>query len=273
MSSSDPSPPFGDDTDEAISARLDGRLAAFAAERGVTEAEADAALEAWPGTPARAAALQRGRDAASTPVEPLDDLTRRRLVTGALGATGTPEPAARPPRRSVGSWWSLAAAAVVAVLVLVAVGAMVLNGDDDRAGNQASSSADDGASRVEAAAEGDLGELGDVSDPAVLRALLGGEGADARRESSSTTAPPAAAGGATADSGEDAAGLAPNRNFQASKEACAAQLAGSRPVRFVGTGLYRGRPVVVVGLSREGRTIAFVVPADSCTTVLTSVSR
>jgi hypothetical protein len=38
MSTPDPSPPFGDATDEAISARLDGELAAFAAERGLAEA-------------------------------------------------------------------------------------------------------------------------------------------------------------------------------------------------------------------------------------------
>jgi hypothetical protein len=54
---------------------------------------------------------------------------------------------------------------------------------------------------------------------------------------------------------------------------CAAQLAGSRPVRFVGTGTFRGQAVVVVGLDQGGRTIAFVVPAGDCTTVLSSVSR
>jgi hypothetical protein len=55
--------------------------------------------------------------------------------------------------------------------------------------------------------------------------------------------------------------------------AFSSQFAGSRPVRFVGTGTYEGQPAVVVGLDQGGRTIAFVVPVGDCTSVLTSVSR
>ena len=50
-------------------------------------------------------------------------------------------------------------------------------------------------------------------------------------------------------------------------------MAGARPVRFFGTGTYQGRAVTIVGIESGGRTIAFVVPSDDCTTVLTAISR
>jgi hypothetical protein len=129
------------------------------------------------------------------------------------------------------------------------------------------------------APRGDLGDLGDVTDPSTLRALLAG-GAERReqeRAGGGSTAPDSS-GGAEDASGESSteqdAALAPTaRSGGADPGACAAQLAGSRPVRFVGTGTYEGQAVVVVGLDQGGRTIALVVPAGDCTSVLTSVSR
>ena len=276
-----PPPPYGDDTDAAISARLDGELAAFAADHDATEAEVAAALDGWPGTAARVEALEQARAAVATPVAPLDDLARRRLVQGALAPRddALPAPRTRAPR---GSWWGIAAAAVVAILVVVAIGAMVVTDDGSSSNDQATSGGAESAVAGRAP-DGELGDVGDVSDPAALRALLEGRDPTGRRESAGDAAPPAAAtdgaGGESADQGlqsrtpgDGSAAFDANKNTVDPAD-CAAQLAGSRPVRFVGTGVYGGLPVVVVGLDQGGRTIAFVVPVGDCTTVLTSVSR
>jgi hypothetical protein len=261
-------PPFGDATDEAISALLDGELGAFAADHGTTEAEARAALDAWPGTPARLDALSRSREAVGTPVPALDEITRRRLVGAALpAAAAAPSPTRGPSR---GTWFGVAAAAVT-LLVVIAVGSMVLSDNGDDAADRSQT-----AAGAPPAARGELGDLGDVTDPATLRALLGDPGADRTREQAvgsggaessfdDDAAPPSAAARGAQDLDANRAAVDP--------DACAAQLAGARPTRFTGTGTYQGRAVVVVGLDRGGRTIAFVVPLDDCTSVLTSVSR
>jgi hypothetical protein len=53
--------PFGDATDDAVVAMLDGRLDAFAAERGITETEARERLEAWPGLGSRISTIVAAR--------------------------------------------------------------------------------------------------------------------------------------------------------------------------------------------------------------------
>jgi hypothetical protein len=275
-----PPPPFGDDTDAAISARLDGELAAFAAEHDTTEAAVEIALDGWPGTAGRVDALERARAAVAAPVPPLDEVTRRRLVQGALGSRDDALPTAPTSRAPRGAWLGLAAAAVLVILVVVAIGAMVVTdgGGTDQADGGGSS-----ASVAGRAPDGDIGDVGDVSDPAALRALL--EGRDATtNEKAADAVPPAAgtpgaeaggAGGESADQrfrdGEGSGALAARNAVN--PDVCAAQLAGDRPVRFVGTGIYGGLPVVVVGIDQGGRSIAFVVPVGDCTTVLTSVSR
>jgi hypothetical protein len=274
-------PPFGDATDEALSALLDGELGAFAADHGTTEAEARAALDAWPGTAARLGALSRARDAAATPVPPLDEVTRRRLVGAALPAAPAPAHGTGRPR---GTWLGVAAAAVVLLLV-VALGWTALSDGGDDASERSQTAA--GAPPVP---RGELGDLGDVTDPATLRALLGDDdrsrppsaaGSGGESGGESTVEDRAAPPSASAD-GSDATELpqgfsrdeldAANRALS-DPGACAAQLAGERAIRFTGTGTYEGRAVVVAGLDQGGRTIAFVVPLDDCASVLTSVSR
>jgi hypothetical protein len=254
-------PPFGDDTDDALSALLDHELAAFAADHGTTEAAVRAALDAWPETGARLAALERVRGAVAAPVPPLDDVARRRLVTGALSAP--PEKTTGDAPRPRGTWLGLAAAAVVALLIVAAIGTMVLSDDDgdDQAGSGGATRTSDAPTAV----RGALGDLGDVSDPATLRALLEGDGDDLARERATADVAPEA----PPDALSSASSLLGVRD----PDACADQFAGSRAVRFVGTGTYEGQPVVVVGLDRGDRTIAVVVPAGDCASVLTSVSR
>lgn len=189
----------------------------------------------------------RARDDAPDALAPRDD-------------SPATEPRARSPR---GTWPGIAAA-VVAILVAVGIGAMVVS--DDAASNQAHRGGSTPAVAGRAPA-GDLGDLGDVRDPAALRALLEGRDPAARR---GRTGGESAAPGlrASADAADES-----TAEVTVDPETCAAQLAGSRPVRFVGTGIYGGLPVVVVGLDQGGRTIAFVVSGGDCSTVLTSVSR
>ena len=134
------------------------------------------------------------------------------------------------------------------------------------------------------AARGDLGNLGNISDPATIRDLLAPvadekSAARPRPEDFDTQERLQRDGSNTA---EDSAGtaLAPptagSEGFDggvATPQACAAQLAGTRPVRFFATGTYQGQPVTIVGVDSGERTIAFVVPRGDCTNVLTSVSR
>jgi len=107
---SDPGP-FGPDTDEALSAELDGELAGFAAEIGMPEEEVRARLDAWPGARRRRAELARAADRVrrQEPGDRLDTLTLRRLARTAAAAG----PRHRHP---VGTW---AAAAVAALLVAI----------------------------------------------------------------------------------------------------------------------------------------------------------
>jgi hypothetical protein len=212
----------------------------------------------------------------AAPVPPLDHLARRRLVQSAPAPRA--EPRATPVSTRRGTWLT-AAAAVVALLVVVAVGAMVLSNDDSPS-ETADTGAGGSASVAERAPTGNIGEVGDVTDPDALRALLQGrdeEKAAQDSDADANSAPPAAAGSGTDDAPEATGGALDaarqSANFRASVDTCAAQLAGSRPVRFVGTGTFEGRAVAVVGLDSGGRTIAFVVPLDACTTVLASVSR
>lgn len=242
-----PDAPFGADTDEALNAFLDGELSAFAVEHGTTAADARDRLEQWPGFADRVAALEQARTAAGTPVPPLDDLTRHRLVRGALPA---------PSRRRGGRTWLTAAAAVAVVLLVAGIVATLVRSGDDTGTDLRSSSRAAPEPR-----QGDLGDVGDVTDPASLRALLDPAGAKRPTRSGEE-----AAGGVV----KDEAPAAPN---PVDPNACARRIAGTRPVRFVGRGTYRGRPVVVAGITAGQRTIVLVVPADDCSSVLTSLSR
>jgi hypothetical protein len=262
-------PPFGDNTDDALSALLDGELAAFAADHGTTEADARAALDAWPATEARLADLRAARDAAGAPVPPLDDVTRRRLVAGALPSRAERDTRAPGPR---GSWLGLAAAAVLVLLIIGAIGAMVLTDDGD---HEASSGGSAKAGAPPVAVRGELGDLGEVSE-ATLRRLLEGERDGRTRERAGAgedSAADAAGGAAAPNAPTSELSRAPSHLGVRDPQACARQFAGSRPVRFVGTGTSDGRAVVVVGLDQGERSIAVVVPAGDCTSPLTSVSR
>jgi hypothetical protein len=268
-----PPPPFGDDTDEALSTLLDGELGAFAADHGLTEAEARERLEHWPEYTARLAALERGRAEVAAPVPPLDDLTRRRLVRNALPAA---DGIAATSNRSGWSWLRISAAAAAVLIVLAGLGARPTplgTGSDNSAKSSGVGSA---AAEVP---RGDLGNIGDVTDPAAIRALVrpGAQKkppattsrADALRELNGQSA----TSGSTAKDSTGSGTFSPRTDAPVDPKACAAQFARARPVRFFASGTYRGQPVTVVGIESGARTIAFVVPSNDCTNVLTAISR
>jgi hypothetical protein len=108
-------------------------------------------------------------------VEPLDDVTRQRLVKGALDATAPP--ATRRERSRASGWLTAAAAAVVVVALGGGIAALVSR-DGDSNGGGASTAADSSESRAEDAAppstidEGEL-ESGRGADDAEPRSAVG----------------------------------------------------------------------------------------------------
>jgi hypothetical protein len=264
-----PDPPFGSETDEAISAALDGELGAFAAEHGITEEAVRDRLESWPGFAARRAALDHVRGAVHAPTPPLDDVSRRRLVrTASNEQPGSSAATPRPTR----SWARLVAVAAAGLIVVagIAFAVSAIDGDD------ASMTSGDSAGTSAAPLHGDVGDLGDVTRPEALRALLDrreaaalDEADAAERSGDGAEAPPSATSGAS--SSLDGGGSDSARTV--TPEACAAQLAGERKVAFTGTGTYQGTPVTIIGITERGRTIVFVVPSTDCTNVLASISR
>lgn len=263
-----PDLPFGPDTDEALNALLDGELDAFATEHGMTEESARERLEAWPDFATRRAALEQVRVAVGAATPPLDDLTRRRLVRTAANALPGSSATTPPPTRS---WARIVAVAAAALIVVAGIGfAISSNGGDD---SSMSSSTGDSASVAGEPLRGNVGDLGDVTSPEALRALLDRREAAADNSAKSpggTIAAPQS-GGSSADAADG--GESYDQRSSVKPDECARQLAGSRTVAFTGTGAYQGAPVTVIGITEGARTIVFVVPSTDCTKVLTSISR
>jgi hypothetical protein len=131
-------------------------------------------------------------------VEPLDDLTRRRLVSTALGESGVPTK--RPSR----AWRWMAAAAAVVLVGGITLAVVTAGGghDEQRASTpvRTPSAADSLTPQSEAVngAPG-VGDFGDLNQPANVARLRGALAADtsfSTKDSSSATPAPAAAAGA-----------------------------------------------------------------------------
>src|SRR5262249_60748355 len=109
---------------------------------------------------------ERDSDLASwLEVDPLDEVTRRRLVTTALRESG--DPAKRPSR----AWRWIAAAAALVIVVTTGVALLTADGGDDeqRANHSDRSSLATGAAQSEAPSIATLpgvGDFGDLDDPA-----------------------------------------------------------------------------------------------------------
>lgn len=279
--------------DELLSAHLDD--AVEGEERVALEEHLDAC------DPCQARLARLGAHSSDLRVEPLDEVTRRRLVGTALSAFDdrVVAPRHRPP-----AWWQsprLLAAAMVALLLAIGLTTVLSQGGDD---------ADSVASRAEG---GDasaipedviIGDIGTFDDPATLRNSLGAElhtatGGRAAGDSAASSDSGDASGTAegdtsgTAEEGADefdgsdapaaespqpmeAAPTADGRSSQPSPdpdarsdaERCLGALGDAMPadaeITLVATGTFQDRPAVALVFESDGRFAAFVAARDDC---------
>lgn len=265
------------DLDAAISADLDGELDHYATAIGRDPGEVRAQL-ADPAAARRRGDFDALRAAIQEPVIAPDELSRARLLAGAVAASGT-QAAATPPSRA---YIRLASAAAIVVAV-VGLGVVLVNrggGDSAKSSSTAGSSGPIRSGNV-----GDLGEL----DQRKLDKLIGGPvaGAPSTHDSTARSSAAGAAGAADAAFGATSSvpraaedtrvpGLDPASGARATKMqvgACTDAYASQGRIRFTGSGAFHGQPAVVLGIANGDRTIVFVVEASNCTNVLFSLSR
>ncbi len=262
-------PPFGDETDEAVSASIDGELEDFATAHGLTTDEVSRRLAAWPGFEARRRELGGARGAVATQLPRLGAPTRRQLVHEALLAGGS-RPGAERRRRRARVWRQIAAvAAGILVVVAAGFGLSRLGGGSASSSSKSSKSSSAAAPhKVEQAAY--VGDVGDVSDPTALRTVL------TTRLAQLPAHAPEASTGSSASSGPNAL-ASPVGDGRDTALRCAAVvdpgLSGASPdtVVLLATARFQGHDVVVIGVRRGTRSIVFVADRASCA-VLTSQS-
>ena len=271
------------DLDEAISADLDDELASFAAELGVDSATLRALMTQRPEYAERLAALETAHRSLRAPVEPLDDVSRARLLRAAAITEPRTNATARAPVRRERAWRILGAAA--AAVIVVAGGIALTRGGGSSSGEKSSAT----AGKTAKVRSGELGNLGSL-DPSKLDSLIGGDpGAPATSGgtvAASKSTSPEAGRSSTAGGTESQPSLAADQANPAAATAaaaasvtpeqvgaCRSEYAKVGTVRFSATGEYQGRPAVVLGIETGGRTIVFVVAATDCSEVLVSVSR
>ncbi|MFZ4514884.1 MAG: hypothetical protein ACOYN3_01055 [Acidimicrobiia bacterium] len=205
--------PYGPDTDDAITALIDGELAGFAADTGRSVDEVRTTLEQWGGLEARRARLLTAREAMATPVA-FDDPLGSELVAAALAAVPNLAPVvALRARRSRRIAWILSGAAI-ALVAMVGIGMVIGNRNSTPTAQQSSlgpelqpataggiSRDDTGASATqsipsttEASAASTptttpdtRASLGEISDPLVLRNRIQGRLNGNNNLTSSTT--------------------------------------------------------------------------------------
>ncbi len=281
-----PDRPVQLDLDTAISAELDGEFGAYATEIGRNPSGLLAEITAQPGYADRRATLQGVRDQLREPAAALDDVTRRRLL--ALASTdaivagapshATPHSRTRHTASNRGGSTRLTAAAAI-LLVVLGGGVFLATRGPDHARLDAAKTA---GGTIGRAREGDLGDIGNLSNPSTLDRLIGGPGVPDSSQSQSSaerSAAPILGSESTAASDADASrvrGFQPDTAAGANPkqvQACAKQYAAQGTVRFTASGVYQGQPAAVLGVVVGNSTIVFVVAAADCDTVLFSVSR
>jgi hypothetical protein len=205
------------------------------------------------------------RVAALLAVDPLDDVTRRRLVSTAIRSTGT----ARHARRLIG-----AAAAVVVLIVGAGVVVAVGNGDDSTTSSAARDKAASLAPQADAsrnfAVESDARGVGDFGDLAVaanvdrLRRAFDSASVGAGSKSGAAAASaPTAEGG----SGNDLSTAESSDSLVARLRALSCAATGLPPgtVVAVASGTLGGKPVIVVDLvSSSGSHSFHAIAVDTC---------
>lgn len=258
-------PPFGDATDEAVSALLDDELDDFASAHGTTADDARRALDAWPGFESRRRELEHARAALAGDDVVLDAHARRRLVRTAIDAApaGGARVSASHRRRA---WRPIAiAAAVLVVLGAAGFGLSQLGG-----GSSTSSKASKATDGVASSATY-VGAVGEIANTETLRALVAQQQAGlpvhAQGEFSNPSPAPGTRSRQPASSAPTTTTPAQASAARADATRCARAVAGRDPVTFLATATYQGRPVVVAGVHRGARTVAFVLDRGTCAVV------
>jgi hypothetical protein len=203
-------------------------------------------------------------------VEPLDDVTRRRLVSTAMRETAIPETAipetampetAMPEtggaetRRPSRTWRWIAAAAAVVVVAVGTVAVVTANGghDEPQATGDRSTALAPKALAQELAAAPDVGDFGNLDHAKTLAALRAALG---RSFASSAAAPQAAAGSAN-DSSRSSTPTPTSGN------GCPRGVIGT--VVAQGSGTLDGRPVTVLLIEgADGARSLDAMFLDSC---------
>lgn len=285
-------PPLPPETvDELLSAELDGELDAAAADLGLDPEQARAVVAAQG---ERYALLGASREALAD-VAPLDELTRRRLVSAAVGAPGR---SATGTRRNPTRLLTVLGGAAALLALVVGIGASLRSsGGADRT---ASSAGDGGApSPAAGSTAGEVVDLGDVSEPAALRRAVSSRLAPGGTDHSVAFSSEAADGAETSPAPQaarrDANNAGPNPGSTtipvpsaaeqlstASPPAgdartdaktwvggcpgrVSAELGVSDPALLTATAVYGGRPAGVVVHRVDQRVLAVVYALDDCT--------
>jgi hypothetical protein len=265
--------PFGDATDEAVSAAIDGELAGFATEHGMTVDEVVQRLHGWSGYEARRHELAQARAAVATESLPLTPAVTRRLVEEARAASD-PGSSRRDRTASITGrrfpWKPIAAAAAVVALVAGVGFALSRSGGGGSSASGKAKSAGPSAPKLDSGAF--AGDVGDVSDPSTLRMVL-----TTKRAGLPVHAPEAASPAPQSEAAtqRDATGPTTPGGREAALR-CAAIVAPTRPgqadtVILLATARLQGRDAVVIGVRRSERAIVFVADRRTCE-VLTSQS-
>lgn len=175
--------------------------------------------------------------AAIADVEPLDELTKARLVKTALAAS--------PPRRT-GHWIGIAAAIAAVLIVVGGTAVMLSSGDDSR--DVAESVDRPETASAERAKAGSLGDLGAMDNPSDLATAI-----DSR--SSALTA-----------GGRAGSGAAYYDQTLSESPSCALTSAepDAGPILASGSVVWKGEPAVVAVASLDGNPTAFVLSATAC---------
>lgn len=256
------SPPHLDD--ETLSGLLDGEPAPAAGH-----------LAGCAACRARQAQLAEARQAVAAPLESLDELTRRRLLSTAVAAGHSPAPIRWYRRPAVIG--GIAAAAAAMLLAVPVLNSLDGGGSDDASTAAPALSAETAGEGGAAVFPTDLGDLGEVTASA-LRARLGSgdTGAGAMAEDSAQLAPPAApATKEQEQAGRNAAPLEENASdsraggVEPCVQAVMADAARGGQLRATATGTLNGTPVTVVVVDRDGATRGYVAARDGCRLVET----
>jgi hypothetical protein len=259
--------------DELLSAELDGELETAARDLGVDPEEIAGRIAATPGAESRRRALAAG--SASLAVEPLDDVTRQRLLgavragresADAIPASGAGTSAARSRQ------WQRVLAVAAALLVVVGVASVIVSlGDEDGSDDTAADAPESADELGDVAGEGqDVQQYArDVADPENLERLLRGPAGAASQDDGA--AETSASVPAASEDGEPAPTDGERFTLRSSAvETCLTQFAAHYDAARVDrlySAPHDGRPALVVVTDLDGRKSVVVYDPVTCTTL------